>query len=482
MEKILIISDTKADYSLFEEILDAKGFSINGISPGEAVAETILADEFTAVLADFDQAGDRVYNWIELLQKKRSKSCFILYGENGQAEKIAEILQAGAYGFVPRSRLSKRAYDTILGGMENRKAFTEILAMMSNLRDANENLKREKVNLNKKNQELSFINRLSNEVAYDLNWDRILARVIDAGLLKVIPASLLGLLYRIGDQWRLSLLVPEKNIKKALFEMFKKNICKKFFTLSGERISTQEISIHLCSVVDHITPPHTLFTSKPWFLPLSIAEKPLGMLVLLPADDEGALNGSRELTSTISNILAMSLKNAQEYHKLKEMAVKDVLTGVYNRKGLDNFIRKEFQRARRYQRPLSLVMTDINNFKAINDTFGHQAGDFVLRELAGCLKSSVRQADIVARYGGDEFAILLPDTEMEKAEKMVKRVLATIKHHFFVWESERIMVKISCGISTSCELVAQESEKELFSKADARLYQAKHSPNLTNSS
>ncbi|MBU0698953.1 MAG: GGDEF domain-containing protein, partial [Proteobacteria bacterium] len=103
----------------------------------------------------------------------------------------------------------------------------------------------------------------------------------------------------------------------------------------------------------------------------------------------------------VSHILAMSLKNAQEYHRLKQMTVKDALTGVFNRKGLNNFIQKEFHRAKRYERPLALVMIDVNDFKAVNDAFGHQAGDFVLRKLAKCLKHSVRRADIVARYGGD---------------------------------------------------------------------------------
>ncbi|MEE9609715.1 MAG: GGDEF domain-containing protein [Desulfatiglandales bacterium] len=120
-------------------------------------------------------------------------------------------------------------------------------------------------------------------------------------------------------------------------------------------------------------------------------------------------------------------------------------------------------------------MIDVDSFKAINDTLGHQAGDYVLRELAGRLKSSVRNSDIVARYGGDEFAILLPETDLGKAKVLVKRMAHVIKNNAFEWGSERINVNISYGISGISELENGKGEAELIYMADARLYTAKRS-------
>ena len=143
-EKILVISNQKKDGNLFEQILGSQGFDIVTKPIFEGIEDILLKDNFRAILADYDQVGDLAFNWINLLQENRSQSCVILYGENKKAEKISEILQAGVYGFISRSTISKHLYETILGGIENRKAFIEILGMIKTLKNVNESIEKEK--------------------------------------------------------------------------------------------------------------------------------------------------------------------------------------------------------------------------------------------------------------------------------------------------------------------------------------------------
>ncbi|MCF8076173.1 MAG: GGDEF domain-containing protein, partial [Desulfotignum sp.] len=186
-----------------------------------------------------------------------------------------------------------------------------------------------------------------------------------------------------------------------------------------------------------------------------------------------------ELMSTLANILAMSLNNAQKFNRLRERSAIDGLTGLCNHTRFKEVIKQEFNRSARYGKPITLVMLDGDDFKVINDTYGHLAGDMVLQELAGCLKQSVRTTDIVARYGGDEFAILLPETDLKMAENMVRRIERKIADHVFEWNGHRIDVNVSHGIATTGKNdtqpnpLRQMDEQDLIHQADMNLYRMK---------
>ncbi len=160
------------------------------------------------------------------------------------------------------------------------------------------------------------------------------------------------------------------------------------------------------------------------------------------------------------------------YSRMKHRIWLDPLTGIFNRRYFENQLSKELQRASRYEHTLSILLFDIDQFKDINDEFGRQAGDHVLEELSEILKGSVRSVDVVARYGGDEFIVLLPETKKIHALKTAERVLVHLKNYDFF--KDKLSVKelsISIGIAGFPEDAG--GTYELIKKADNALRKAK---------
>jgi two-component system cell cycle response regulator len=157
-----------------------------------------------------------------------------------------------------------------------------------------------------------------------------------------------------------------------------------------------------------------------------------------------------------------------------ELAVTDGLTGLNNRRYLDNHLKILFNRSMSRGRPLSVLMTDIDRFKQVNDTYGHDAGDDVLREFAGRIRSTVRGADLACRYGGEEFVVVMPDTSGEVAAVVAERLRAAIETvPFMLKETGRALtMTASFGISSRVETV--ENSDQLMRQADRALYQAKN--------
>ncbi|MEZ4382821.1 MAG: GGDEF domain-containing protein [Nannocystaceae bacterium] len=160
------------------------------------------------------------------------------------------------------------------------------------------------------------------------------------------------------------------------------------------------------------------------------------------------------------------------YHEeIYRLSTVDGLTQIFNKRYFVETLDRELSRARRYDRPLALVMFDIDHFKACNDTYGHRAGDYVLREIATLVRDRARKVDVVARYGGEEFAIILPEIDLKGAGVMAEKVRALIENTRFVFEGRHIPVTISVGVAELSPTLANADD--LIKTADARLYKAK---------
>ncbi len=156
--------------------------------------------------------------------------------------------------------------------------------------------------------------------------------------------------------------------------------------------------------------------------------------------------------------------------QLVEQAFKDTLTGLYNRRFFDKTLDDEIQRAQRYNRDLSLIMIDIDHFKKFNDTYGHQKGDDVLHTVASILIENSRNSDIVARYGGEEMSIILPETPVDKAALVGEKIRSKVEAN----TDRREGVKITISIGVAGLNAKNKNAEEIISSADAALYTAKN--------
>jgi len=157
-----------------------------------------------------------------------------------------------------------------------------------------------------------------------------------------------------------------------------------------------------------------------------------------------------------------------------ELAVTDALTGLNNRRYLDKHLKLLFDRAAARGRPLSVCITDIDRFKSVNDTYGHDAGDEVLREFAARIRSTVRGADLACRFGGEEFVVVMPDTSPETAAAVAERLRYAVENQPFVVRQSGASLNITASLGIACSVHGATSAEELVRQADRALYEAKH--------
>ena len=175
--------------------------------------------------------------------------------------------------------------------------------------------------------------------------------------------------------------------------------------------------------------------------------------------------------STILKYLSTANVEAAYYEEIYRMAIFDGLTQIHNRRYLEEFTEREISRCKRHGRPLSLMLFDVDHFKSINDQHGHLTGDYVLRELAARIMGRIRKEELFARYAGDEFVVVLPESMVTEAEKFALAVLDLVGGEPFSFDGETLTVTISIGVGSLADGI--DTPSQLVKAADDALYRAK---------
>ncbi len=221
------------------------------------------------------------------------------------------------------------------------------------------------------------------------------------------------------------------------------------------------------------TPLGTLRPSLVRLIPLQVEKSTVGLVIAACGKSDFTLKAQLETLETYSKYMAPYLQNALLHNKIQEMASYDALTHVLNRRfGLIR-LKEEFSTAQRYSSDLSVIMLDIDNFKQINDTYGHEAGDFILKQISSIIALNLRNEEVICRYGGEEFLIILPRTNLNKSGKAAERLRQLVQQLVSYYKESSILVTISLGVA-SLSSISTQNKNNLVNAADTALYYAKN--------
>jgi diguanylate cyclase (GGDEF)-like protein len=212
-------------------------------------------------------------------------------------------------------------------------------------------------------------------------------------------------------------------------------------------------------------------------VPLRSKDRTLGVIELInnrPRSEDGTAFSEDDVRTlaSIADYAAIALENARNFQRIQELTIVDDHTGLFNSRHLHRQLEIELVRARRFGHPISVVFLDLDHFKAINDTHGHQSGSTLLREAGQLLVKHLRTVDIPVRYGGDEFVFLLPEIDRAQAHACALRLREAVSAHVFL-ASDRAPVRITASFGVASFPEDASSGEELMREADLAMYRAK---------
>ncbi len=414
-----------------------------------------------------------IFKFLKRLQIKQSTACVLLTGgPRLDIGRISALLRGGVFDYLKSPYPLKGLEKSIRKGLKNRANLLNILNLSKRLEVANQSLSKERDQLRKWNADLSELYALNQKLSESLHIDEIVKTSV-SNIKKVIKHDISCLYLKKWDEVRVTAKhaqsddfiekIKEETLQDSL-EFLKED---RPFSQALVRHGGSEIMVHLAVGVQKIGLLRLIR------LPDPLSLKGLEGLSLDDSQPKGPFSEYQaKILSMTAAPLAIAIRNAEMYKQVEDLAVKDALTQVLNRRAFSGILEREFRRANRYNIPLALMVIDLDHFKKVNDTYGHLVGDQVLREMAEGFKSSLRNVDVLIRYGGEEFVVILPGTNLREGLIVANRIKNRVEHTIFNAEKVPIRMTVSIGVSHYPSLKISSPEA-LFNQADQALYTAK---------
>lgn len=442
---ILLVDDEEFSRKLYSDILTEENYSVKSAKSAEEALEIMGRASFDIMVADFILPQ---MNGIDLCKKAKSIDPTldtVIITAHGSMESAIEALKFGIQDYLLKPINPEELKLTIKRLLSLKKVIRE----NANLRSNNELMKvLNRISLCIEPVQLTEIsvNLLSGYMdckAAFLEFNRANDTFImkaSRGLTKKESTAFQNTVNKLHSGWKRRFL-SAKLVKSPLLKMNLKKISAEF--------------------------------SSFLIIPLYIGKSFKGTLVLIRSKrSEKFSQSSLRTAKIIMKHMSATMENCQKFSSAKELAFIDELTGLYNTRYLDYFMEKEIKRARRQSYPLSFLFMDVDKFKHVNDTHGHLVGSRILIEVGKLIKECVRDIDIIVRYGGDEYVIILVNTLPEGAHLVGDRLRQRIQDHVFM-QREKLNIKVTASFGIATYPIHAESKEEVVDLADKAMYKAK---------
>ncbi len=471
--RVLVVEDSPADAELSIRELKKAGFDVNAdlVQTAEQFIERVRSDAYDIILADY-----RLPNWtgmdaLEHLQRERMDVPLILLTGALGEEMAVECLKKGVSDYVLKDRLA-RLPAAVKRALEERTQRQKRLRTQGALQEANEKLTTSLAELQQRAHEATLLSELAEMLHTCLLAEEAYA-VIAQFSQKLFPT----------DSGALYLLTESRNLVESVVVWGRSPFGEATFApqdcwaLRRGRLHLVTDS-HNALVCGHLSPPLTVTSVC---VPMMAQGDTLGVLHLHANTEvsrpEGAFQersheARTRLAVTLAEQIALALANLRLRERLRLQAIRDPLTDLYNRRYMQESLQRELHRAARKLCPLGMIVLDLDHFKDFNDTFGHDAGDTLLRALAQLLQRRTRREDIACRYGGEEFTVILPEAPLDVTRERAERLREELKR-LSVTHNGQVLGEITLSAGVAVFPQHGATGEELLRAADNALYRAK---------
>ena len=454
--------------------LEKAGYTLSRFTENGALLDAVNADAPSAIVYEVPAEREGVMQFLTRVTELKHDPCVLVVGPEIGAELVAHCLRSGAYDYLTVPVSPARFMTSLHDGLVNRHTFRAVRSLSQELAHSNDLLVGERHALKHWNQNLLAVNHLTQVLTGSLD-SRTIVQSLFTGLATLIPLDIIGFARTEPQQvmtWSRSALFnrEEMQVRERLLRRVAKGAKARMPVRRSHRRSQAEavlgedcaLSVSVPTLGDN---RHTMT------IPLNIGLSTQGVLHV-----ERRLDVFTEVEfhvlSTVGTSLAVAFRNADTHQQIQQLASRDSLTGLLNRRALEEILARECKTGSRYRTSACFLLVDVDYFKVVNDQWGHPAGDQVLRSLAVLMRTLVRDIDTVGRYGGEEFGIVLPHTDLASARVLVERLRRQIEHHEFEAGGGSVRLTASIGIAHIPD-ASIRSVPDWITAADTALYDAK---------